>query len=231
MSFFLFVNGLSGWFLGIFTRRREKCFYRLEYQKKSFLLGDMEKLQKFASLIALIALVLGGAGLALGFIAFQRTQDGDVIITIKDSISTLSESMTDVQAKVSSQTAEYVTKDNLRTIATQTQDAFNAISDQLSKMRTQSRGDAIKIAEMEAKLENFQGPRAKPKSPVVVSDEAMEQTTANENGTISYKIQSGDTLGKVAKEFGITLDTLLSANPGVQPRYLQLGQEVIIPAN
>lgn len=191
----------------------------------------MEKLQKFASLIALIALVLGGAGLALGFIAFQRTQDGDVIITIKDSISTLSESMTDVQAKVSSQTAEYVTKDNLRTIATQTQDAFNAISDQLSKMRTQSRGDAIKIAEMEAKLENFQGPRAKPKSPVVVSDEAMEQTTANENGTISYKIQSGDTLGKVAKEFGITLDTLLSANPGVQPRYLQLGQEVIIPAN
>lgn len=189
----------------------------------------MEKLQKAAPLIALLALVLGGAGLALGFIAFQRTQKGDEIITLKDSISTLSESMTGVQAKISSQATKYVSKDNLRTIASQTQEAFNAISDQLSKMRTQARGDTIKIAELEAKLEGAQS-RPKSKSPVVVSDEAMEQTTPNENGTFTYKIQSGDTLGKVAKEFGITLDTLLSANPGVQPRYLQLGQEVLIPA-
>ncbi len=45
----------------------------------------------------------------------------------------------------------------------------------------------------------------------------------------TYIIQSGDTLGKVAKDFGMSLDKLLSANPGVQPRYLRVGQKIIIP--
>jgi len=42
-----------------------------------------------------------------------------------------------------------------------------------------------------------------------------------------YKVQKGDTLGKIAAEFGLTIDTLRQANPGVSS-YLKVGQDLVI---
>ena len=45
-----------------------------------------------------------------------------------------------------------------------------------------------------------------------------------------YVIKTGDTLLKVAKKFGLTLDELLAANPEIKdPNKIGLGQEIIIP--
>jgi LysM repeat protein len=45
-----------------------------------------------------------------------------------------------------------------------------------------------------------------------------------------YVIKTGDTLLKVAKKFGLTLDELLAANPKIKdPNKIGLGQEIIIP--
>jgi len=44
-----------------------------------------------------------------------------------------------------------------------------------------------------------------------------------------YRIQKGDTFGKIAKRYGVSEDRLLKINPGVDPRKLQIGQEVNIP--
>ena len=45
-----------------------------------------------------------------------------------------------------------------------------------------------------------------------------------------YTIAKGDTLGALAKKNGISLKTLLAANPGVDPKKLKVGQKVQIPA-
>jgi hypothetical protein len=46
-----------------------------------------------------------------------------------------------------------------------------------------------------------------------------------------YVIKQGDTLLKVAKAFGLTLDELLAANPQItNPNRIGLGQEIAIPA-
>jgi LysM repeat protein len=46
-----------------------------------------------------------------------------------------------------------------------------------------------------------------------------------------YIIKSKDTLSKVAKAFGITLEELLAANPEItNPDRISLGQQIVIPA-
>ena len=45
----------------------------------------------------------------------------------------------------------------------------------------------------------------------------------------TYTIQSGDTLGQIAQRYGLTLDDLISANPGINTQILSIGQQIQIP--
>ena len=45
-----------------------------------------------------------------------------------------------------------------------------------------------------------------------------------------YEIRQGDTLLALAGEYGITLDALQAANPGLEPTRLQIGQQLLIPS-
>ena len=47
-------------------------------------------------------------------------------------------------------------------------------------------------------------------------------------GTI-YVVQPGDTLFLIAQRFGVPLQTLIAANPGIDPLRLQIGQTLCIP--
>jgi LysM repeat protein len=51
-----------------------------------------------------------------------------------------------------------------------------------------------------------------------------------ENPGMEYVVVHGDTLGKIAKNHGVTLSALKAANPGVVPAKLKVGQKLTIPA-
>lgn len=55
-----------------------------------------------------------------------------------------------------------------------------------------------------------------------------EEPTAPAGGTV-YIVKSGDIPLTIAEQFGITVEELLAANPGIDTRGLQVGQELIIP--
>ena len=46
---------------------------------------------------------------------------------------------------------------------------------------------------------------------------------------VIYIVQSGDTLGKIAAEFGVDIDTLAARNGIEDPRYLRTGAKLVIP--
>lgn len=48
---------------------------------------------------------------------------------------------------------------------------------------------------------------------------------------VVYTVKRGDTPGRIARQFGITSDELLAANPGMNPTGLQVGDTVTIPSD
>lgn len=48
-------------------------------------------------------------------------------------------------------------------------------------------------------------------------------------GGFFYQIQSGDTFYGLANRYGLTVQEIMAANPGVDPNNLQIGQEICIP--
>jgi LysM repeat protein len=45
----------------------------------------------------------------------------------------------------------------------------------------------------------------------------------------TYVVKSGDTLGSIAVALGVTVDDIVSANPGVDPAALKIGQQLKVP--
>lgn len=46
----------------------------------------------------------------------------------------------------------------------------------------------------------------------------------------THKVQSGDTPAAIARKYGVKLEALMAANPGLNPRRLQVGQMLNLPA-
>jgi spore germination protein YaaH len=55
------------------------------------------------------------------------------------------------------------------------------------------------------------------------------QKSPSPPGTIPYVIKPGDTFYKLAQTYGISLASLIAANPGVDPNKLYIGQQIRIP--
>lgn len=49
-------------------------------------------------------------------------------------------------------------------------------------------------------------------------------------GSTIYTIRAGDTFFNIARRFGITVEDLRRANPGVDPNALLIGQQICVPA-
>ncbi|GAE90512.1 hypothetical protein JCM21531_4130 [Acetivibrio straminisolvens JCM 21531] len=48
-------------------------------------------------------------------------------------------------------------------------------------------------------------------------------------GTITHTVQSGDTLYKIAAKYNTSYQAILSSNPGINPNWLYVGQQICIP--
>lgn len=48
-------------------------------------------------------------------------------------------------------------------------------------------------------------------------------------GSVPYTIKSGDTLNRIAQEYGITVQEIINANPGINPSLLRIGQQICVP--
>lgn len=49
--------------------------------------------------------------------------------------------------------------------------------------------------------------------------------------SLDYTIQWGDRLYSLAKKYGSTVDGIMGANPGIDPRRLRIGMSIVIPRN
>jgi LysM repeat protein len=67
-----------------------------------------------------------------------------------------------------------------------------------------------------------------------MTDEEREEVETRQApvcpGGFLYEIKAGDTFYALARRYGISVEAIMAANPGVDPRRLQIGQLICIPA-
>lgn len=76
-------------------------------------------------------------------------------------------------------------------------------------------------------------PRYTLKVPVEYKDRVVQLlSNRNEQLLVYYfhTIHSGDTLSALSRHYGVSVEQIKQANPGIQDRYLQLGKKIRIPA-
>lgn len=204
--------------------------------------------------LALLAIVLGGAGLYFGLNANQR-------------IAPLTESVdegTSAAARIDKQLSTLDTRiDELDAMNRQLKETIQRLgreSSQTLRLANQAgsgveanRGELIKLAQKMSELASSglraPMPSSNPASTASTASSVASTTTVSSaessatgsatpvasgsaSGSASvYKIQSGDTLGKIASLKGVSLDALQNANPDVDSRRLRIGQEINIPIN
>ena len=103
---------------------------------------------------------------------------------------------------------------------------FNAVILENRKGIEENR-NAIEIVAKRAVQKAQPKPEVKPEN--TTSEEKTETTTTTNGATKKHVIQSGDTFGKLAKKYGVSVSAIISANPDANPSRLKVGQEIVIP--
>lgn len=187
--------------------------------------------------LALLAIVLGGAGLYFGLTANQQ------LAPIAESIDAGSSSAARIDKQLSSletRLAEVSAQNNELTKTVERLRVYGSQSEQVAKQAASgvksNREELVKLAQKMNELATSGAPGP---APARVSsgggsggsggDSAGPPATSGAAST--YVIKSGDTFAKIASQQGVSLDALLAANPGTDPRRLSIGQTIKIPAN
>lgn len=189
-----------------------------------------------ACILAVLGLGVGGTGLYFAFHANQQLQAvedelkqqlGDTsdslqsFAAIEPRIESLQNETTELKKSLAAiKTRMRIDRDNQEKAVREISDAINTNRQQINK----------NIREIAAIPEQVLAPPPEPESEPEpdTSEPAAERNTG---GNTLHTIQPGDTFGKLSREYGVSLSAILKANPTVNPNRLQIGQQVVIPAN
>lgn len=203
---------------------------------------------KAAITLALLALCAGGIALFYSHLARTEAEESRHELRELERLGEFAERIREFEGdlrNVAGDAGEFF--EIIDNLVSQTEDGFRRVAEQRQRMSdTVSRlGDTVRalegrIAELEELLYQLetqrQGSAARetPPDSAAAVESAEPAEGESESGTdVSelhiYRIQSGDTLTRVAREFGVSLNDLMDANPDTDPNRLQIGQEIVIP--
>jgi len=185
--------------------------------------------------LAVLAIVLGGAGLYFGMTANQRINPlADTMDAGSGIAARLEKDIAAFETRIAELRAKSAELEQALSRTRQYGNLNEQTIKQVAAGMQENRTELVKLAGRLNELLASGAPAAATAStradaPTAESDAAAESRPANAPGT--YAIQSGDNFVKVANKLGIGLQALIDANPGVDPRRLRIGQEINIPAN
>lgn len=104
---------------------------------------------------------------------------------------------------------------------------FDQINTEFANLRTQINKVSLDTKEMMDKAAAGPAPKASSGAAGGSGGPTVAPGTLASDGT--YVIKGGDTLGRIASQFGVSLAELQAANPGVDSRKLHVGQKIVIP--
>ncbi|MFZ9682232.1 MAG: LysM peptidoglycan-binding domain-containing protein [Cephaloticoccus sp.] len=155
------------------------------------------------SMLPVGGIIVGVIGLLLGgYSAIKLSSVNRALAEQKARVDTF-----ESQVSTASEAAAKASRD-LATLTRSTQDAFNQVGPELASLRAS-------ITKLE-EAPKAAAPKAGGGAPAVA-------------GPDEYIVKSGDTGAKIARAKGVSLQDLLSVNPGVNWNRLDVGQKLKLP--
>lgn len=188
--------------------------------------------------LALLAIVLGSAGLYFGMTANQQLAPlTESIDEGNSSAAEIDKQIASLERRLSDLSAQHLQlKESLQRMGRESSQTLRTVKQAESGV-TANREEMVKLAGAMQQLANS-GATRKASAPTSSGSSASSSDKSESSSALplvgtatTYIIKSGDTFGKIASEKGVSLDALLDANSDADPRRLSIGQEINIPAN
>lgn len=207
--------------------------------------------------IAVLGVLLGGAGLYFGLTANQALEGLRQDFTAElagqpdysGKIGELTELLESLESRLQNVGEATAQADRqVRALTDDTKRAFRDVDRSLTEVRRHTDINTSELEQIVDAINKLQaavasGARAPSSSGSRSGSAAPSDSTASgqtsginpeltvtgPGGGTVHSIESGDTFDRLAREYGVSVRAILEANPSVDPRRLQIGQQILIP--
>lgn len=196
--------------------------------------SELDSPSKTPLFIAIAAVIVALVALGIGWMGLSRAAELEKeIVRLEEAAS--QDSGLEESVLANSERVEKLSG-SMNTFSKSVNDAIKGVRSDMTKVRSDIRKIAIDAGTAKKMVEDLEKegvkvavvPSSSSKSSTSPAAKKAPDTKPGKSGV--YTIKSGDTLGKIAAAYKITLSQLQAANPGIDPRRLRIGQQVMIPA-
>lgn len=166
--------------------------------------GDRSgKMALFALVAAVVALVVGVIGIARGVSAARAAQElGARLQTVERRLTETSEGSQNLAGQMNN----FVTRAN---------ETLSAFGHRIMAVETDVKRHEEKLT-------------APPPPPAPARAARAADAPVSPSGRV-HEVKEGDTLGKIAKQYGVSLADLMKLNPDVDPARMRIGLKIALP--
>lgn len=180
--------------------------------------------------LGIIAIVLGVSGLFVGYSAKRSISnlrmDTEQVTSSKGKLAHLEDQVNSIERRLINVGAETVKiKKDIRSVREHVVRTLNSINQEIILGQNQ-------VSTSSTQTDRSAGgriTRARPDSTASNQRKAVSTSTSAVPASGYHVIRPGDTFGKLARQYGITVNAIFQANPKADPRRLQIGQRILIP--
>lgn len=180
--------------------------------------------------LAVLGLVVGGAGLYFGISANQRLSTVDASVEAGSSSALLFEKQIEtLNTQVSELSMLLKEQEDAMTRQRNYANVTERAVKQLGSSVNENRDQLNKLTDQVVELAS----RGVKPAPQVAQSNPNVNSGSGSDGPVAgvYTIESGDTFARIAAKTGVSLQALLDANSDTDPRRLRIGQQIKIPGN
>ena len=120
-------------------------------------------------------------------------------------------------------------ENEVRSATAKSEGDLKVLRDGVQNALNQVGQEMVSLRDKLAKVEEAAKKPAPAAAPATTKTGSTPAPTGVRNADGTYTIAAGDTLAKVAKKFGVSLDAILAENPGIEPSRLRIGQKIRLP--
>ncbi len=180
--------------------------------------------------LGIAAIVLGVSGLFVGYSAKRSISnlrmETEQVTSSKGKLAHLEDQVNSIERRLINVGAETVKiKKDIRSVREHVVRTLNSINQEIILGQNQVSTSST-LTERSASGRIM---RARPDSTASNQRKAVSTLPAAAPSTGYHVIRPGDTFGKLARQYGITVNAIFQANPKANPRRLQIGQRILIP--